>query len=48
LGLATVYAIVRQAGGFISVHSKPDEGTRFELYFPVVVHGAVPMSGGSD
>jgi PAS domain S-box-containing protein len=47
LGLATVYAIVRQAGGFITVHSKPDEGTRFELFFPVVEHGAVPLSGKS-
>ena len=45
LGLATVYAIVRQSGGFISVHSKPGEGTRFEVFFPVVEHGAVPVSG---
>jgi signal transduction histidine kinase len=47
LGLATVYAIVRQSGGFISVHSKPGEGTRFEVFFPVVEHGAVPVSGKS-
>ena len=47
LGLATVYAIVRQSGGFISVHSKPGEGTRFELFFPIVEHGAVPVSGKS-
>ncbi len=47
LGLATVYTIVRQSGGFISVHSKPGEGTRFEVFFPIVEHGAVPVSGKS-
>lgn len=48
LGLATVYAIVRQSGGFISVHSKPGEGTRFEVFFPIVEHGALPVSGKFD
>jgi len=34
LGLPTVYGIVCQVGGHITVDSKPGEGTRFQLYFP--------------
>jgi PAS domain S-box-containing protein len=34
LGLATVFGIVRQHGGWLEVESKPDHGTTFRLYFP--------------
>jgi two-component system cell cycle sensor histidine kinase/response regulator CckA len=35
LGLPTVYGIVCQFGGHIAVDSRPGEGTRFRLYFPI-------------
>ncbi|MEA5113190.1 MAG: PAS domain S-box protein [Geobacteraceae bacterium] len=36
LGLAVVYGVVENHGGFINVDSKPDAGTTFNIYIPLI------------
>lgn len=36
LGLSIVYGVVKQTGGWITVHSAVDKGTTFDIYFPLL------------
>lgn len=48
LGLSTVYGIVNQTGGFISVESKIGTGTKFSIYFPMVSDKEVAESKAKE
>ena len=48
LGLATVYGTVQQHNGLVHVHSKPREGTRFDVYLPVVEQPAERVLPGVE
>jgi PAS domain S-box-containing protein len=43
LGLSTVYGIVRQCRGGISVHSQVDKGSTFTIYLPRVTDDPAPQ-----
>ena len=45
LGLSTALGIVRSHGGFITVASKPKEGSTFRIYFPALAVGSVADAG---
>jgi CheY-like chemotaxis protein len=43
LGLATIYGIVKQNGGFISAYSELGQGSVFKIYLPRIIAESEPL-----
>ena len=48
LGLSTVYGIVKQSGGSVTLESVPGRGTTFRIYFPRVEQEVPGLTGAVD
>ncbi len=48
LGLASVYGVVRQSGGLISVESEVGHGTTFRILLPAAEGALAPLEGGTQ
>jgi two-component system, cell cycle sensor histidine kinase and response regulator CckA len=48
LGLASVYGIIKQHGGYVYVHSRLGHGTVFEIYFPATDSALTARAGAAS